>query len=924
VTITLSSAGSSGSPNTLPVTNGSSSNGRNRVVIYNDGGDLGATAYVQLTPNDAEKIIYIRNSLSGSRDIIVFQGTYSTSNDYVVPNGTTAVVFFNGAGTGAVAANVFNNAVFDALQLGTSDISVDKILDQDDMSGNDASALATQQSIKAYVDSQVATVDTLSEVLANGNTTGGTSLVVSSGDDVTFTGASANIVFDSSDSALEFADNAKAIFGAGSDLQIFHDGSNSYVKENGTGNLWVTSNGTSVGFGNNDLSELYAVFNNDGEAKLFFNGVQKFATSSTGIDVTGTAVTDGLTVDGTATITTADNTAQLTLVSTDADASVGPLLTMSRASGSPADNDAIGELTFNFNNDAAESTVGTRWRNFIIDASDGTEDVAFDIFSMKAGALTSIINYDSSTLVFNDGSADIDFRVESNNNANMLYVDGGNDRVAIGTNTQSAVLTIEGAGNNFSTGAIALKGAGVSDTSFITSANGTFFISQAGTSDDFVIKSSELIINDGSVDRDFRVESDNNTHMLFVDAGNDRVGIAEGSPTHPLHVQGVSNDTIDETKGTTKFEGSGGNGLIIGTIASSPYSTYLQSGYVIDTSTAVYPLSLNPIGGGVIVNENGADANFRVESDNNANMLFVDAGNDHVNIGTSSDFGGVLNVNGGGVFDDATTLDPDTMGTGRLGIGQIADGGGFAAPGFCIAGTGGDTAAVVGAGGNMYLGTGDGTNENSLKTRLLLNAGEAVFNDESLNTDFRVESDSDSHALFVDAGNNQVMVGASGAPTSRKFYVESNLYPAMFRATNASINYATLMLRTAYATGGQTATQVDFRNGADASVGTIKSTVNSTAYNTSSDARLKENIADADDAGKLIDAIQVRQFDWIEDGEHQRYGMVAQELNTVAPEAVSEGETEDDMMGVDYSKLVPMLVKEIQSLRARVAQLESN
>ena len=186
VTITLSSAGSSGSPNTLPVTNGASSNGRNRVVIYNDGGDLGATAYVQLTPNDAEKIIYIRNSLSGSRDIIVFQGTYSTSNDYVVPNGTTAVVFFNGAGTGAVAANVFNNAAFDALQLGTSDISVNKILDQDDMSGNDASALATQQSIKAYVDSQVATADTLSEVLANGNTTGGTNVELTTTDKVQF------------------------------------------------------------------------------------------------------------------------------------------------------------------------------------------------------------------------------------------------------------------------------------------------------------------------------------------------------------------------------------------------------------------------------------------------------------------------------------------------------------------------------------------------------------------------------------------------------------------------------------------------------------------------------------------------------------------------------------------------------------------
>jgi hypothetical protein len=95
-------------------------------------------------------------------------------------------------------------------------------------------------------------------------------------------------------------------------------------------------------------------------------------------------------------------------------------------------------------------------------------------------------------------------------------------------------------------------------------------------------------------------------------------------------------------------------------------------------------------------------------------------------------------------------------------------------------------------------------------------------------------------------------------------------------------------------------------------------------YNTSSDARLKDNINDADDAASLIDAIQVRKFDWKADGSHQRYGFVAQELVTVAPEAVSQPADPDDMMGVDYSKLVPMLVKEIQSLRARVAQLEGN
>jgi len=111
-----------------------------------------------------------------------------------------------------------------------------------------------------------------------------------------------------------------------------------------------------------------------------------------------------------------------------------------------------------------------------------------------------------------------------------------------------------------------------------------------------------------------------------------------------------------------------------------------------------------------------------------------------------------------------------------------------------------------------------------------------------------------------------------------------------------------------------------FRTGTG--VGNISVGAGSTSYNTSSDQRLKENIADADDAGSKIDAIQVRQYDWKADGSHQDYGMIAQELQTVAPEAVHQPEDSEEMMGVDYSKLVPMLIKEIQSLRNRVAQLE--
>jgi hypothetical protein len=119
------------------------------------------------------------------------------------------------------------------------------------------------------------------------------------------------------------------------------------------------------------------------------------------------------------------------------------------------------------------------------------------------------------------------------------------------------------------------------------------------------------------------------------------------------------------------------------------------------------------------------------------------------------------------------------------------------------------------------------------------------------------------------------------------------------------------------------ATGMTFRYNGTA-VGSILYTDSATSYVTSSDARLKHDIVDAPEASGLIDAIKVRSFKWNIDDSEQRYGMIAQELAEIAPEAVSVPADEDQMMGVDYSKLVPMLVKEIQSLRARVAQLEGN
>jgi len=95
---------------------------------------------------------------------------------------------------------------------------------------------------------------------------------------------------------VTFADNRKAVFGDGSDLQIYHDGSNSYIDDAGTGNLFVRAD--SLQLRRADGSQLYLAANTGAEVGLYHAGNAKLATTSTGIDVTGTMTADGLTVDG--------------------------------------------------------------------------------------------------------------------------------------------------------------------------------------------------------------------------------------------------------------------------------------------------------------------------------------------------------------------------------------------------------------------------------------------------------------------------------------------------------------------------------------------------------------------------------------------------------------------------------------------------
>ena len=95
---------------------------------------------------------------------------------------------------------------------------------------------------------------------------------------------------------VSFGDNDKAIFGAGSDLQIYHDGSNSYIDESaGLGNLIIK--GANVQF-RTPTNETYLNLGNNGAVTLYYDNAAKLATTSTGIDVTGTVTATAFSGDG--------------------------------------------------------------------------------------------------------------------------------------------------------------------------------------------------------------------------------------------------------------------------------------------------------------------------------------------------------------------------------------------------------------------------------------------------------------------------------------------------------------------------------------------------------------------------------------------------------------------------------------------------
>lgn len=320
---------------------------------------------------------------------------------------------------------------------------------------------------------------------------------------------------------INFGDNDKAVFGAGNDLQIYHDGSNSYVEDTATGNLYLKTNGTNIAMLSG--ADIMAVFAKDDAVTLYHNNSLKFATTATGVDVQGSLTADGLTVDGDANI----------------DATV-PILRLD----SPATAWSGGE-----------DLGGVDW--YTKDTSGSGPAVMARIYSESSGANTlpipnMIFQTSLADVALKDrmqiaGNGDISFYADDGTTQGLFW-DASAESLGLGTSSPSANLHVD-----------------ASAPEFRLSQSGTAKVRLRTSGDNYINTGQNLGIGDASPDRKLHVNSGTSNVVAKFESTDSVAAIEFTDSAGSAEIGNEGNDLVFYPAGTEHMRINSSGDLLVGT-----------------------------------------------------------------------------------------------------------------------------------------------------------------------------------------------------------------------------------------------------------------------------------------------------------------------------------------------------------------------
>jgi hypothetical protein len=557
-----------------------------------------------LSDTNSSKYLF---GISGGQTNLYYNGTEKL-NTKSAGIGVTGDITLTGTVDGVDIATLNSNAIVDG------DFTTAGIMTTDGSGGYsvDSSTYATETyvdtAVSNLVDSAPATLDTLNELAsalgddANFSTTVTTSIGTKWTEDATKIGywdtayswgdhdavgyltthqdisGKANLSGASFTGNVSLPDNGKLLLGASDDLQIYHDTGNSIIADKGVGDLYIQGSNT-IRLTNADVTEHYAKFNHNGGVELRHDNSIKFNTTSSGIDVTGTATMDGLVVDGGLDVNMNTGVADFSFN----DGGYLKIHNASRTSdyristiGSSAEelrfrNGASQDLLrLNKNGDISfyEDTGTTAkffWdasaESLMLNASTriGTEILTVNGTVTTGGGTASApalaFRADSNTGIFRPASQSIGV---STNGSERMRIDSSG-RVGIGTTSPSSILDL---GSNTNT----------SQEITISGGRATFGY-------DVAKGASGAVVIQGSANKAIHFENTADTSAMVIDASGN-VGIGTNSPTEALDVTGniAVSGTVDGVDLATT--------IVDGDFTSNGFMKRTGAGtYTVDTSS---------------------------------------------------------------------------------------------------------------------------------------------------------------------------------------------------------------------------------------------------------------------------------------------------------------------------------------------------